>query len=124
MYILISIFYISLLGIISMILIKRAEMKNGDLSIADKLESSVEVVLGKIYTKVSDYYKMLNRRTFIALAQFLTFHILLRIRNVYVELKHQTLQNPHGKRMIDAIRGRGEVKNHGASFYLRRISDR
>ena len=124
MYILISIFYISLLGIISMILIKRAEMKNGDLSIADKLESSVEVVLGKIYTKVSNYYKMLNRRTFIALAQFLTFHILLRIRNVYVELKHQTLQNPHGKRMIDAIRGRGEVKNHGASFYLRRISDR
>jgi hypothetical protein len=107
-----------------MILIKRAEMKNGDLSIADKLESSVEIVLGKIYTKVSNYYKMLNRRTFIALAQFLTFHILLRIRNVYVELKHQTLQNPHGKRMIDAIRGRGEVKNHGASFYLRRISDR
>ncbi len=67
---------------------------------------------------------MLNRKTFIALAQYITFHILYRIRKVYVELKHRALMNPHGKRMIDAIRGRGEINKHGASFYLRRISDR
>jgi len=41
---------------------------------------------------------------------------------VYVELKHLFMQNPHGKRMIDAVRGRGEVKHHGASFYLKMIS--
>lgn len=124
MYILISIFYISLLGIISMILIKRAEMKNGDISLADKIESSVEVTLSKVYARILVFFKLFNRHTFVALAQFMTFHVLLRIRNIYVEIKHRTLQNPHGKRMIDAIRGRGEVKNHGASFYLRRISDR
>ena len=124
MYILISIFYISLIGIISMILIKRAEMKNGELSLADKIESSVEVALSNIYTKIVAYSKLLNRQTFVALVQFLTFHVLLRIRNIYVNIKHRTLQNPHGKRMIDAVRGRGEIKNHGASFYLRRISGR
>ncbi len=124
MYILISIFYISLIGIIAMIFIKRAEMKNGELSLADKIESSVEVALSNIYAKIVAYSKLLNRQTFVALVQFLTFHVLLRIRNIYVNIKHRTLQNPHGKRMIDAVRGRGEVKNHGASFYLRRISGR
>ncbi len=124
MYILISIFYISLIGIIAMIFIKRAEMKNGDLSLADKIESSVEVTLSNIYAKIVAYSKLLNRQTFVALVQFLTFHVLLRIRNIYVNIKHRTLQNPHGKRMIDAVRGRGEIKNHGASFYLRRISGR
>ncbi len=124
MYILISIFYISLIGIISMIFIKRAEMKNGDLSLADKIESSVEVALSNIYAKIVAYSKLLNRQTFVALVQYLTFHVLLRIRNIYVDIKHRTLQNPHGRRMIDAVRGRGEIKNHGASFYLRRISGR
>lgn len=124
MYILISIFYISLIGIIAMIFIKRAEMKNGELSLADKIESSVEVALSNIYAKIVAYSKLLNRQTFVALVQFLTFHVLLRIRNIYVNIKHRTLQNPHGKRMIDAVRGRGEIKNHGASFYLRRISGR
>jgi hypothetical protein len=107
-----------------MIFIKRAEMKNGELSLADKIESSVEVALSNIYAKIVAYSKLLNRQTFVALVQFLTFHVLLRIRNIYVNIKHRTLQNPHGKRMIDAVRGRGEVKNHGASFYLRRISGR
>ncbi len=124
MYILISIFYISLIGIISMIFIKRAEMKNDDYSLADKTESSLEMTLSNIYSKIVSYTKLINRQTFVALMQYLTFHVLLRIRNVYVDLKHRTLQNPHGKRMIDAVRGRGEVKNHGASFYLRRISGR
>ncbi len=124
MYILISIFYISLMGIIAMILLKKAEMKNGDDYFTSKIESTVELALSKVYSKILDIIKLFNRRTFIALAQYITYHLLFRIRKIYVEIKYRTLQNPHGKRMIDAIRGRGEVKNHGASFYLRRISGR
>jgi hypothetical protein len=124
MYILISIFYISLMGIIAMILLKKAEMKNGDDYFTNKIESTVELALSKAYSKIIYAFRLVNRRTFIALAQYITYHLLFRIRKIYVEIKYRTLQNPHGKRMIDAIRGRGEVKNHGASFYLRRISGR
>lgn len=124
MYIIISVFYISLMGIISMILLKKAEMKNGEDYLSEKIDSTVEQVLSRTYAKIVSTARLFNRRTFIALAQYLTYHLLFRIRKVYVEIKYRTLQNPHGKRMIDAIRGRGEVKNHGASFYLRRISGR
>lgn len=119
MYLLIITFYISLIGIIAMILIKRGEIKKGKSFLA---ESSIEKRLVKIYTEIVKFFKMFNKHTFIALSQYITFHLLFRIRKVYVEMKHRVLLNPHGKRMIDAVRGRGEVKNHGASFYLRRIS--
>lgn len=124
MYILISIFYISLIGIITMILLKRSELKRGTTSLSSQMSVSIESFLARTKRSIHGFVKLLNRRTFIALMQFLTFHLLYRIRRVYVELKHRTLQNPHGRKMIDAVRGRGEVKNHGASFYLRRISER
>jgi preprotein translocase subunit SecG len=121
MYILISIFYISLVGIITMILLKRREVKS---SIPSTTNSAIERSLSKFFGRIQYSINFLNKKTFVALVQFVTFHVLYRIRKVYVEIKHRTLLNPHGKKMIDAVRGRGEVKNHGASFYLRRISDR
>ena len=123
MYILVASFYISLLGIISMIVLKRFELRSANTNSSANV-SSLEIRLQNIYNSINRSLKMLNRKTFIALAQYITFHILYRIRKVYVELKHRALMNPHGKKMIDAIRGRGEINKHGASFYLRRISDR
>ena len=122
MYILVASFYISLLGIISMIVLKRFELRSANTNSSANV-SSLEIRLQNIYNSINRSLKMLNRKTFIALAQYITFHILYRIRKVYVELKHRALMNPHGKKMIDAIRGRGEINKHGASFYLRRISD-
>jgi hypothetical protein len=104
-----------------MILLKRRELKNNHSSTSD---NAIEKTLSKLFGHIQYSIKLLNKKTFAALVQYITFHILFRIRKVYVEIKHRTLLNPHGKRMIDAVRGRGEVKNHGASFYLRRISDR
>ena len=123
MYILVASFYISLLGIVSMIILKRFELRSANTNSTANV-SNLEIRLQNIYNSISKSFKMLNKKTFIALAQYITFHILYRIRKVYVELKHRALMNPHGKRMIDAIRGRGEINKHGASFYLRRISDR
>lgn len=76
------------------------------------------------FSGISKSISYVNKHTFIAVAQWITFHILVRVRKVYVEVKHQTLANPHGKKMIDAVRGRGEVKDHGASFYLRKIAEK
>ena len=124
MYILIITFYLSLIGITSMILIKRNELKKNTSSPSSPTVVSIEQTLSKTFTQIRRSGRFFNKHTIIVLIQFLTFHILFRIRKIYVELKHRVLQNPHGKKMLDAVRGRGEIKNHGASFYLRRISDR
>jgi hypothetical protein len=107
-----------------MILLKRYEVKNGRPTLVSRLGSSIDNGLYAIFLSVKRFIGYFNRKTAIAIVQVLAYHILLRIRRVYVELKHRALLNPHGKKLIDAVRGRGEVRNHGASFYLRRISDK
>jgi hypothetical protein len=81
-------------------------------------------IFQSVFTSIRRYASYMNKHTFIAIAHWIAFHILMRIRNVYVEIKHRFISTPHGKRLIDAVRGRGEVTDHGVSFYLRRISDR
>lgn len=119
---LIVLFYISIIGIVIMILLKRREVHSGSKSMVAKFGSRTDDFFHKIFSSIQRFISYINKHTFIALAQWVFFHILLRIRKIYVEIKHIFMQNPHGKRMIDAVRGRGEVRNHGASFYLKRIS--
>jgi hypothetical protein len=124
MYAIITIFYVSLLGMAAMILLKRAEVRSGHPTAVSTLGRKADRIFDSIWSAVSRFVGSFNRRTMIVIAQLIAFHILLRVRKVYVELKHRTLMNPHGKKVIDAVRGRGEVRNHGASFYLRRISEK
>lgn len=106
-----------------MIVLKCKEL-NSNISPSSDLAIKIERSLVSVYGNIKRGMGYCNKKTMIALAQYITFHVLFHIRKVYVELKYRTLLNPHGRRMIDAVRGRGEVKNHGASFYLRRISER
>ncbi len=122
MYTLISLFYGSFLFIIFMLLLKRHELKTGRPTIVSRLGRGSDHIFHAIFNAVGGAFSYINKHTFIAVAQWVAFHILVHIRNVYVELKHRTLSNPHGKKIIDAVRGRGEVRKEGASFYLRRIS--
>jgi hypothetical protein len=122
MYTLISLFYVALIGMLGMVVLKRHEAKTGKATIVSRLGRGTDHVFHAIFDSVGRVISYINRHTFIALTQWAAFHILIRVRKVYVELKHMTLSNPHGKKVIDAVRGRGEVKDHGASFYLRRIS--
>lgn len=118
----IVLFYISIIGIALMLMLKRNEVHSGNKSIVSKAGSGSDHFFHKIFSNISRFISYINKHTFIALAQWVAFHVLVRIRKIYVELKHIFMQNPHGKKMIDAVRGRGEVRNHGASFYLKRIS--
>lgn len=123
MYTFIIIFYVSLLAIITMIVLKRREivaLKNNPIS---KLSSQADPFFDKQYSHIRKFISYINRNTFIAITQWIVYHVLLHIRKVYVEIKHQALQNPHTRNMIYAVRGKGEVKKHGASFYLRRIGE-
>ncbi|OHA24292.1 MAG: hypothetical protein A3B11_02325 [Candidatus Taylorbacteria bacterium RIFCSPLOWO2_01_FULL_44_26] len=120
----IILFYISLLGMIYMIFLKSGEMNSGRRNILSRLGSGADHIFQSAFQSVGQGISYINKHTFIALAHWLAYHVLVRVRNVYVEIKHYVLANPHGKRLIDAVRGRGEIRNHSASFYLRRIGKR
>lgn len=122
MYTLISIFYISLLAMAVMVLLKRREVKTGVPSLVSKVGAGSDHVFQAAYATVRHSLSYVNRRTFVALMQYVAFHILKASRTFYVEIKHRFISTTHGKRLIDAVRGRGEVQHHGASFFLRQIA--
>ncbi|MEK7501786.1 MAG: hypothetical protein AAB629_02590 [Patescibacteria group bacterium] len=121
MYTLITIFYASFIAMIMMVLFKRREVNGGKQSVVSKIGAGTDHLFTVIFETLKRWISFVNKHTFIALAHLAAYHVLLRIRNVYVEIKHRILKNPHGKRLIDAVRGKGKISNHGASFYLRRI---
>ncbi len=124
MYTLITIFYASLLAIILMVLLKRREVRSGHPSLVSRLGRGSDHFFHAIFSAVGKAFSYLNKHTFVALGHWVAFHVLVHIRKVYVEIKSRAIANPHGKKILDAVRGRGEIRDHGASFYLRRISDK
>ncbi len=122
MYTLITIFYASFLAMIAMILLKRREIATGKPSLVSRFGAGTDHVFQALFASVSRGFSYFNRHTFAALAHIAAFHALKRIRGVYVEIKHRFISNPQGKKLIDAVRGRGEIVDHGASFYLRKIA--
>ena len=122
MYTIIALFYISLLVIIAMIYNKHREIKTGHPSFISRCGTRTDAFFALIFATVKTWYSYLNKRTFITVIQWIAFHVLLNVREVYVWIKHQFISHPHGKKMIDAVRGRGQIKKHGASFYLRKIA--
>ena len=107
-----------------MILLKRHEVKTGIPSLVSRLGKGSDQFFHAVWASILKFISYFNRRTFVLIAQWIAYHVLFHTRKVYVEVKHRALSNPHGKKLIDAVRGKGEVKSHGASFYLRRISER
>ncbi len=122
MYTLITIFYASLLAMTAMILLKRREVRTGKPSVVSRIGADTDHLFQAVFSLGSKAFSYLNKHTFIAIGHWIAFHILKHIRSVYVDLKHRFISNPQGKKLIDAVRGRGEVSDHGASFYLRRIA--
>ena len=123
MYTLIVAFYVSLIGIVVMVLLKRREVKSGHPSLVSRIGAGTDHIFNVIFGSIRRAVNFFNRHTMIALSQWLAFHVLLRMRKIYIELKHRALINPHTKKVIDAVRGRAEIRHEGASFYLRRISN-
>ena len=124
MYTLITIFYVSLAGIIGMIFLKRREIKTGTPSIVSRAGANIDHILQGISAAVRRGISHINRGTFIRIGHWVALHTLKAVRSVYVDVKDKTLAHPHGRKLLNAVRGRGEVKDHGASFYLRKISDK
>ena len=122
MYTLITIFYVSLLAMIAMVAFKRHEVKTGTPSFVSRVGAQSDHVFQAIFSVIRRVLAYFNRRTFVALVQWLAFHVLKFFRTLYVEIKHRFISTHHGKKLIDAVRGRGELSDHGASFFLRNIA--
>ena len=122
MYTLIITFYVSIIGIILMIFLKRREVKTGKQALFARMGTGADHVFQTVFSAIGTGISYINKHTVIACTQWLAFHVLFRIRTIYVELKHRALINPHSRKVIDAVRGRAELGKAGPSLYLRRIS--
>jgi len=122
MYTLIAIFYISLLGMTAMVLLKRREIVTGQASFVSRAGAGIDHIFHAVFATVRRGVSYVNRKNAVLLMHWIAFHALKFVRGIYVDVKHKTLSTQSGKKLIDAVRGRGEVRDHGASFYLRRIS--
>lgn len=117
----IVIFYISLIAIALMIYMKHVEISAGKQSLIAKIGSDIDHIFEKFEYIIRDLKKKINRRSMIVILQWIGFYLLYPLRKIYVEMKHRALNNPHSKKVIDAVRGKGEIRKVGVSAYLRRI---
>lgn len=106
----------------AMVLFKRQEVMTGRQSVVSRVGAGTDHVFQRVFVAARKVWSYANRKTFIMLAHWIAYQVLYHVRHVYVEVKSQALSTTHGKRLLDAVRGRGEVKTDGVSFYLRRIS--
>ncbi|MDB5259566.1 MAG: hypothetical protein JWO73_774 [Candidatus Taylorbacteria bacterium] len=119
----IIIFIIALLGIVGMIFLKMQQLKTGQKSVLSKLGEGGDHHVHAAYDKVKFFLSHINKRTGIALMQWIAFHILSWVRNLYLRIREKAHRHPHSKKVIDMVTGRGEVsKNKGSSFYIKHIA--
>ena len=117
-------FYISFVGIIGMLGLKSLEIKSGRKSWISKLSENTNHIVYAGYDSVKRVLSHLNRKSAIALIQWIAYHILSWARELYIWARKKAHAHPPSKKVIDMVRGKGEVKkNGGTSFYLRSISE-
>lgn len=116
-------FYVSLIGIISMIGIKSRELKSGKKSFISRLSEYTNHIIHDYHARVIVFIKYINRKSALALVQWIAYHVLTWARNLYIWAYRKAHAHAPSKKVIDMVRGKGEIKrNTGSSFYLKSIS--
>lgn len=116
-------FYISILAIIGMISFKGLELRSGKKSWISRLSENTNHIVQDYYYKTRKFISYINRKSAVAFLQWIAYHILTWARNAYIWAYHKARAHAPSKKVIDMVRGRGEVnRNGGSSFYLKSIS--
>ena len=114
----------SLIAIIFMIVAKHIEIKSGKKSILSRLGMGTDHIVQNAYNKVTFVFSHVNKNTSVHILQWIAFHTLSVLRNVYIDLREKAHRHPHSKKVIDMVTGKGEVKHTGgASFFLKKIAE-
>lgn len=116
-------FYISFLCILGMISLKSFEIKSGKKYLIFKIAEKADDFVKGIYSNVIKLISYINKKSAIALIQWIAYYILSWARSIYIWAHKKAHAHPPSRRVIDMVRGRGEInKNGNTSFYLRRIA--
>lgn len=116
-------FILSLLGIILMIYLKFFELRTGKELLISKISSNTNHIVHDYFVKVKKFISYFNRKTALALIQWIAYHILSWVREMYIKLRKLAHMHPPSKKVLDMVRGKGEVNmNKGSSIYLKMIS--
>ena len=116
------VFLVALAGIAGMIELKYLEIKKGRKLFLSRLGESTDHIVHAAYDHVRIFLSHFNRRTCIEAAQYIAVHVLSWLRSIYIRLYHLAHRNPHSKKVIDMVRGRGEANsNGGSSFYIKQM---
>ena len=107
-----------------MLWFKAMELRSGKTNWVLKAVNIMNHKVHDGYVWIKEKIAMINKRTAIVLIQWIAYHILSWARELYIWAHKRAHAHPHSKRVIDMVRGRGEVKkNGGVSFYLRSIGE-
>lgn len=116
-------FYISLAGIFGMLGLKISEIRSGKKTWISRVAEKTDVFVWKSYLAIKKALSYINKKSAVALMQWIAYHILSWLRNAYIWAHRKAHAHPPSKRVIDMVRGRGEIrKNGGVSFFLKSIS--
>jgi hypothetical protein len=116
-------FYISILAIFGMIGFKAIEVRSGKKSWISRIADSTNHIFHNMFDTVKKLTSYINKKSAIALIQWIAYHILSWARETYIWAYKKAHAHGPSKKVIDMVRGRGEIsKNGGASFYLKSIS--
>ncbi len=117
-------FYISFLGVIGMISMKSYEIRSGRRLWISKITDKTNRFFTKVYFYFTKLISYMNRKSAIALIQWIAYYILSWARETYIWAHKKAHAHPPSRKVIDMVRGRGEIKrNGGSSFFLKRISE-
>ena len=116
-------FYISFAGIIGMLGLKVLENRSGKKSWITRIADKTNHTVHHVYDRLKLYISYINRKSAIALIQWIAYHILSWARETYIWAYRKAHAHAPSKKVIDMVRGKGEVnKNGGSSFYFKSIS--
>ncbi len=116
-------FYISFAGILGMLGFKAMEIRSGKKSWISHLADNTNHLVHDAYHDIRKFFSYFNRKSALALVQWIAYHILSWARATYIWAYKKAHAHAPSKKVIDMVRGRGEVnKNGGASFYWKKLT--
>lgn len=117
-------YFTSLIGIVAMIGLKYYEVRTQKRSILSRFVEKTDYRIQYAYRKIRLFISYFNRKSAVALVQWIAYHVLSWARRGYIWLHRKAHAHPPSKKVIDMVRGKGDVGNiGGASFYLKKISE-
>ncbi len=102
---------------------KTVEIRSGKKSWISRLSEKTNNSVHPHLTTLKGLLKYMNRKSALALVQWIAYHVLTWARNAYIWAYRKAHAHAPSKKVIDMVRGRGDAnRNGGSSFYLKRIS--